>query len=1746
MLERFKDMASKNKVLKSFIGMGYHGTIVPPVILRNLLENPGWYTQYTPYQAEIAQGRLESLLNFQTLITDLTAMPMSNASLLDEGTAAAEAMAMCLNISRGKRTKFYISNLCHPQTIDVCLTRADGLGIEAVVSDHTKFDYSKKDVCGVLVQYPATDGTLIDYSDFVVKAHENAEYKRLMPGRIIGVSIDAQGNPALRMAMQTREQHIRRDKATSNICTAQALLANMAAMYAVYHGPAGLKDIANRVHGLAAVFAKGVEKAGAGTVAKEPFFDTVKVTVGGGKAADVAAAAVKEGMNLRVLDADTITVAFDETSTIADVDALLKAVAGKQPAFTAESIAPQVDAALPKSMERESAFLTHPIFNAYHSEHELLRYLHRLQAKDLSLVHSMIALGSCTMKLNATAEMIPITWPELANIHPFAPLDQTNGYQEMFNDLGAMLAEITGFDSVSLQPNAGAAGEYAGLMAIRAYHQSRGDHHRNVCIIPVSAHGTNPASAAMCGMKIVAVGTDDKGNVNIAELKAAAEKHKDDLAALMITYPSTHGVYEEGVDEICRIIHANGGQVYMDGANMNAQVGLTSPGHIGADVCHLNLHKTFCIPHGGGGPGMGPIGVKAHLAPFLPSHPVIPTGGIPPPPPGSVGKQMGAIAAAPWGSALILPISFMYIAMMGAQGLTDASRLAILNANYMAKRLENHYPVLFRGANGTCAHEFIIDLRGFKGTAHIEPEDVAKRLMDYGFHAPTMSWPVPGTLMIEPTESESKAELDRFCDAMIAIREEIRAIEDGKADKANNTLKNAPHPASVVIADEWTKPYPREQAAFPAPWVRAAKFWPTTAGLAATSPVDLILDRDQYTLEELLDEDDLIQECKSLNNRLVNFLKGKPQIEKMIRYVVEAPPDDGDAKRTFKFPFISCEVFTCDIDQILTTVVEEEEIMDLLFSFTNPDRPHSNLLAGYFSKVAVSLLIRKTPEVMAYLQRHPEVLDNLIRLIGITSVMEVVMKLVGADDQIMMYHSDKLEWLAETSLLDTLLSQLSAQSSSDVHANAAECLSAIARTAPSALAAQLSTPKYIGKFFEHVLEGPRSMTSVINSLSVCITLLDPKRAPPPGVMRNQLQYQLQTQQYQQQQQVISVETVEGMVQRLGELIGILDLSNDDKVLPTTYGELRPPLGIHRLKIVEFIGVLLGTNSELVRLELVRLGGVRTCLDLFFRFHFNNFLHHHVERMVMAILESGSSLLLDHLFVECDMLNRIMTAYDDPHAPDSRPEPRAASARVPARSGYMGHLTRIANRICQLAASNSQIEAHVQANPRWADWQKKVLRKRLLLENVYQWSCGRPAALDDRPGDSDDDEFNSRDRDFDISTISLTGGSNANRSYGQYAYGQSLLDSDDVEEGHELRDPYDVDLVKAEQEIETLTLTENAPTSGESELLPTPAAEEPDKPLSSDKPEGDGAADDEEEGAEQTGTDESGFKPLLLDGPSSLFTSSEAAQTAWVAFQEEQQQMAAAGDGGEGSAVIAEEAAEGSAEGAIEGAAAGEAEVAVVSAAAEETASEVTRSSESSGAVTVTDESSGVVAAESIEESGSAGADVPPAITQESSVESGSTQQAVDVFESSPFVAASTPEATTEETAAAQSDDVTAAALTEASTAALTDPTLGESTSESPDVDTTAIKVPVVAGAVAETTTGEVISGAEGEIRGAGETGGAGGQQVTRGGNSEGQAGTEADTSCGSAAAAVVSTSAVEVQPESADSKAPAADSELAQ
>ena len=867
-LKMFKEMAGKNQVFTNYIGAGYHGTHTPPVILRNILENPGWYTQYTPYQAEASQGRLESLLNFQTMITDLTGMPLSNSSLLDEGTAAAEAMTMCSALNRGKKPKFYVSDKCHPQTIEIVKTRAEGLGLEAIVGDENSFDYTAKDVCGVLVQYPATDGAVIDYKPIVSKAHDNGirvvaaadllsltvlqppgewgadivigssqrfgvpmgyggphaaflatthDCKRLMPGRIIGESIDAEGKPALRMAMQTREQHIRRDKATSNICTAQALLANIAAMYGVYHGPEGLKAIAQRSHDFAAIFAAGAEKLGFTNTTPE-FFDTVTVKCPNGADAVVKACAAA-GINIRKMDANHVSLAFDETTEIADVDNLFKVFAGSSAAPTVAEIAPSVNTSFP--MERKSDFMTHPVFNSYHSEHEMVRYLKRLEEKDLSLVHSMIALGSCTMKLNATTEMMPITWPELANIHPFAPKEQTMGYQEMFRGLEKQLCEITGFDAMSLQPNSGASGEYAGLMAIRAYHQSRGDHHRDVCIIPVSAHGTNPASAAMCGMKIVVIGTDEQGNINVDELKAAAEKHADNLAALMVTYPSTHGVYEEGIKEICETIHKHGGQVYMDGANMNAQVGLTSPGFIGADVCHLNLHKTFCIPHGGGGPGMGPIGVKAHLAPFMPDHPSMKEGAV------AVGgdKPFGVVAAAPYGSALILPISFAYIALMGSEGLTNASKRAILNANYMSKRLADYYPVLFSGKNDTCAHEFILDMRPIKDATGIEVADIAKRLMDYGFHSPTMSWPVAGTLMIEPTESESKAELDRFCDALIAIRGEIREIEQGKADRENNVLKHAPHTAEVV-AGEWDRPYPRSLGPFPAEWTRAHKFWP--------------------------------------------------------------------------------------------------------------------------------------------------------------------------------------------------------------------------------------------------------------------------------------------------------------------------------------------------------------------------------------------------------------------------------------------------------------------------------------------------------------------------------------------------------------------------------------------------------------------------------------------------------------------------------------------------------------------------------------------------------------------------------------------------------------------------------------------------------------------------------------------------------------------------------------------------------
>eukprot|EP00803_Ostreobium_quekettii_P004519 evm.model.scf_305.9 EVM.evm.TU.scf_305.9 scf_305:58346-68084(-) len=784
---------------------------VPSAIRRGVM-NIGRYDAGLTESEYLEKIRLEGLLAFQTVVCDLTGMEIANASLLDEATAAAEGMGMCSAMSRGKKPRFLISDKCHPQTITVCQTRASGLGIKVEVGDAATWKFGP-DVSGALVQYPATDGTVSSYKNL-----------RMMPGRLIGVSKDSHGRPALRMALQTREQHIRRDKATSNICTAQALLANIAAMYAVYHGPEGLKTIANRVHGLAATLAEGAKQCGH-KVQKQPFFDTVCVDVKDAK--KVAALAADHQINVRVLSPSEITIALDETTTLEDVDALLCVLnGGVSPPFTSASLAPKVQPTLGPHA-RTTPYLEQHVFNAHHSEHEMLRYLKKLENRDLSLVHSMIPLGSCTMKLNATSEMMPITWNELANLHPFVPANQAEGYKEMFEDLAQQLCAITAFDSVSLQPNAGASGEYAGLMAIRQYHRSRGDHARDVCLIPASAHGTNPASAAMAGMKIVTIRSDDQGNVDIAQLREKAIAHKDKLAALMITYPSTHGVYEEGVDEICKIIHDNGGQVYMDGANMNAQVGLTAPGVIGADVCHLNLHKTFCIPHGGGGPGMGPIGVKAHLAPFLPSHPVVNTGGLPVPD----GKldPFGTVSAAPFGSSLILPISYAYISMMGSKGLTEASKLAILNANYMACRLSSHYPILFKGKNGTCAHEFMIDVRPLKASAGIEESDIAKRLIDYGFHSPTMSWPVAGTLMIEPTESESKAELDRFCTAMIAIRGEIQEIIDGKADKENNLMKNAPHPAHVVLSDSWNYPYPRERAAYPADWVRNAKFWPSTS-----------------------------------------------------------------------------------------------------------------------------------------------------------------------------------------------------------------------------------------------------------------------------------------------------------------------------------------------------------------------------------------------------------------------------------------------------------------------------------------------------------------------------------------------------------------------------------------------------------------------------------------------------------------------------------------------------------------------------------------------------------------------------------------------------------------------------------------------------------------------------------------------------------------------------------------------------
>ncbi len=861
-LQELRAIANQNQIWRSWIGMGYSNCITPPVIQRNILENPGWYTQYTPYQPEIAQGRLEALLNFQTMVIDLTGLDIANASLLDEGTAAAEAMTMSYGLYKGSAKTFWVSSACHPQTIEVVRTRAVPLGIEVLVGDHTTFEFATP-VFGVLLQYPATDGAIYDYTGFAQRAHQTGAlvtvaadllslvllkppgefgadiavgntqrfgvplgyggphaayfatkdpYKRQIPGRLVGVSKDVLGNPALRLALQTREQHIRRDKATSNICTAQVLLAIIAGMYAVYHGAQGLTRIATRVHQLTVALASGLTELGY-TLGAEPFFDTVRVTVGE-QASVVIAGAIARQINLRQLDAQTLTIALDETTAPQDVQALLAIFAA---ASIPTSSAP-TDLAIPADLRRTTAFLTHPVFNRYRSETELLRYMYRLQMKDLSLATAMIPLGSCTMKLNATAEMVPVTWPEFGQMHPFAPISQATGYQILFQQLEAMLKEITGFAGISLQPNAGSQGEYTGLLVIRQYHAVRNEAHRTVCLIPESAHGTNPASAVMAGMKVVPVGCDRDGNIDMADLQAKAEKYSADLAALMVTYPSTHGVFEEGIQQICEIVHAHGAQVYMDGANMNAQVGLCRPADFGADVCHLNLHKTFCIPHGGGGPGMGPIGVAAHLIPFLPGHTVVPMGGD---------TSVGSVSAAPWGSSSILPISWVYIRLMGAAGLTKATEVAILSANYIAKRLENDYSILYKGKTGLVAHECIIDLRQFKKSAGIEVDDIAKRLIDYGFHPPTMSWPVAGTIMVEPTESESQEELDRFCDAMLAIRQEIREIEAGAADPQNNLLKHAPHTAAVLLSDTWDRPYSREQAAYPTAWTRANKFWPS-------------------------------------------------------------------------------------------------------------------------------------------------------------------------------------------------------------------------------------------------------------------------------------------------------------------------------------------------------------------------------------------------------------------------------------------------------------------------------------------------------------------------------------------------------------------------------------------------------------------------------------------------------------------------------------------------------------------------------------------------------------------------------------------------------------------------------------------------------------------------------------------------------------------------------------------------------
>jgi glycine dehydrogenase len=854
LLDELLRMAKKNRVQRSMIGMGYSDCIVPGVILRNVLENPGWYTQYTPYQAEISQGRMEALVNFQTMVADLTGLPLANASLLDEATAAAEAMAMCLGITARKKKGFFVERRTHPQTIEVIKTRAEPLGVTVHIGDLDQIDFAKQDLFGVLVQYPNTEGAILDYAALSAKTHDHGalfvcatdllalvlleppgeigadiaigsaqrfgvplggggphaafmstkdEHKRFMPGRIIGVSRDSKGKPAYRLSLQTREQHIRRDKATSNICTAQVLLAVMASMYGVYHGPEGLKRIALRVHALTTVLREGLSKLGYG-VGNAPVFDTLRIAAGQKNLATNAEAA---GYNLRRYDNGDVGVSLDETTTLQDVQAILD-VFGT--GIDAKALADKVEVAVPERFRRKSAFLTHPIFNSFHAEHEMLRYIKRLESKDLSLTTSMIPLGSCTMKLNGTSEMVPVTWPEFGNIHPFAPREHQQGYFELFASLEKQLADITGFSAISLQPNAGSQGEYAGLLVIRAYHHSRGDQNRTVCLIPTSAHGTNPASAAMAGMKVVVVACDERGNIDLGDLEAKAKKHAAELGALMVTYPSTHGVFESEIKRICAIVHEHGGQVYMDGANMNAQVGICRPGEYGADVVHLNLHKTFCIPHGGGGPGMGPIGVAQHLAAFLPG----------------AEKSIGAISAAPYGSPSILTIPWVYISLMGSDGLKLATEVAILAANYMAKRLEGHFEILYAGESGRVAHEFIVDMRPFKKTAGIEVEDIAKRLMDYGFHAPTMSFPVAGTMMIEPTESESKAELDRLCDALISIKKEIVAIEEGKLDRTINPLTQAPHTIDDV-AGAWERPYTREQAVMPAPWLKRHKFWPS-------------------------------------------------------------------------------------------------------------------------------------------------------------------------------------------------------------------------------------------------------------------------------------------------------------------------------------------------------------------------------------------------------------------------------------------------------------------------------------------------------------------------------------------------------------------------------------------------------------------------------------------------------------------------------------------------------------------------------------------------------------------------------------------------------------------------------------------------------------------------------------------------------------------------------------------------------